>query len=447
MMSFMQIFNPAAEVIETGGQRRSGLLGLCRVDHPEILDFIDAKRVDGDLSYFNLSVAVTNKFLRAVENDEEYDLIFAGRKVRSLRAREVWDRILDRMMETGDPGLINWDNLVKNNSFYYNPVSCSNLCGEIPLSPYQLCCLGSLVLPKFLSGTQTNWKKLEKSIYNSIRFLDNVLDVNYYPIKECEVATLNSRRLGLGTMGLHEYLMAKKIRYGSEKSLNEIDRLYKFIRDTAYSASISLAKEKHPFPKFIRSEFTRASFVKKLPAKIRLQIKEHGIRNCTLVSAQPTGTTSLIPETSSGIEPVFSLATERKDRVSDRFYINKYLLEYLKSEEYKLNKEKPDWLVDTSDLIPEEHFDVQVTVNKYLDNAASKTINCPKDIKKEDLSKLLLEYISELKGICVYRDGSKKGQVLNKLTFKQAEKIIKEESSVDNISEESVDCARGSCEI
>ena len=439
MVSFLEAIDGVARTIETGGQRRSGCLAMCRVGHPDIEKFIDAKLEDGKLSYFNMSVAINKEYLTAVEEDAPWDLTFAGQVIRTVSARKLWHKILNSMIVSGEPGLINYDNLIKNNSHYFQNISTTNLCGELPLPAYGMCCLGSLVLPNMLSGRRTNWKKLENSIRNAVRFLDNILDINFYPISETERVTKESRRIGLGVMGLHDYLMVKEARYGSEKSLYEIDRLFKFIRDTAYIASSDLAKEKGAFPQYSRTNYNLASFVRKLPAKLRMYLKENAVRNCTILSAPPTGTTSLIPEVSSGIEPVFSLAYNRKDRVSERVYIHPQMRKWLDNKE----KVKPEWLTDVAELVPEDHLDVQIAVQKYIDSAASKTINCPKGTNVTKLSALLLEYIHDLKGVTVYVDGSKEGQVLNPMSVAQARKHLDAEQ-MDN--EEGVQCARGQCE-
>ncbi|MHA1331674.1 MAG: LAGLIDADG family homing endonuclease, partial [Candidatus Hodarchaeales archaeon] len=419
----------------------SGCLALCRVSHPEIYKFIDAKIKDKTLTYFNLSVGIDNNFLNAVEENNGWNLTFAGQTVDTVKARDLWDKILESMIKSGEPGLINFNNLRKNNSFYFQQISATNLCGELPLPDWGMCCLGSLVLSKFIRGKQTDWIKLKNSIDIAVRFLDNVLDVNYYPIKHAEITTMESRRIGLGIMGLHDYLIKKEVRYGSEKSIGEIERLFKFIRDTAYVASIEIAKEKGAFPKYARSEYNKASFIKKLPAKIRLDIKEYGIRNCCLLSAQPTGTTSLIPEVSSGVEPIFALAYERKDRVSNRYYIHPEFRRCIENKD-----DNYEWLVDSSDLMPENHLEIQATIQKYIDNAVSKTINCPRGFTKNKLSKILSEYMRDIKGATVYVDGTKEGQVLNRITRKEAEECIKD-GVVSNMTEQDVKCSRGTCEL
>lgn len=438
-VSFLEAIDGVAHTIETGGQRRSGCLGMLKVGHPEIEKFIDAKKEDGKLSYFNLSVAVNQEFLQAVEENRDWNLTFAGQVVKTVKAKQLWLKILDSMIETGEPGLINYDALCKNNSYYFQNISTTNLCGELPLPAWGMCCLGSVVLPNMLLGRNTNWKKLESTIRNSVRFLDNVLDINFYPISETERVTKESRRIGLGVMGLHDYLMTKQVRYGSERALQEIDKLFKFIRDTAYIASIDLAQEKGAFPRYSRSQYNSASFVRSLPAKLRMYLKDRSIRNCTILSAPPTGTTSLIPEVTSGIEPVFSLAYNRTDRVSDRVYIHPKYRDWLKTGD----KAKPEWLVDIADLQPEDHLDVQTAVQKYIDSAASKTINCPKGTTPAKLSKLLLEYIHDVKGVTVYVDGSKEGQVLNTMTVAQARKHLDDEQMAN---EKGVECVRGYCE-
>jgi ribonucleoside-diphosphate reductase alpha chain len=413
---------------------------MCRIGHPEIRKFIESKLKDKELSYFNLSVALNKDFLRKVEEDEEWELSFAGQVTETLPARELWHLILESTIKSGDPGLINYENLVKNNSYYFQSISTTNLCGELPLPAFGLCCLGSLVLPSFISGRNTNWRKLETTIRNSVRLLDNVLDINHYPILETERVTKDSRRIGLGVLGLHDYLMKKEVRYGSEKSIYEIDRLFKFIRDTAYIASIDLAQEKGAFPKYSKTQYNMASFIRKLPAKLRMYLKEKAIRNCTILSAPPTGTTSLLAEVSSGIEPIFALAYSRKDRVSERVYIHPKYKEWLTKQKKKI----PDWLVDVSNLLPEDHLEVQVAIQKYIDSAASKTINCPAGTTVEELSSLLLEYIYDLKGVTVYVDGSKEGAPLNRLSISEARKHL-DAADLNGGSVQS--CRGGACDL
>lgn len=319
----------------------------------------------------------------------------------------------------------------------------SRNCGETTLGPYGVCDLGSLVLPNFITGNvNTNWKKLEHVIKLAVRFLDNVIEVNKYVLKEIDINAHKSRRIGLGVIGLAEYLFAKKARYGSAKAVAETERVIRFIRDVAYQASLELAIEKSAFPQFDPIQFGKASFIRKLPASLRMDIKKYGIRNCTLMALAPTGTISLLTNYMSGIEPLFAKAYLRSDRVGERMYIHPKYEELLNSGE-----EVPEWYVDAFDLKPEDHFEMQVACQKYCDASVSKTINLPEETTSEQLSNLLLEYIYDLKGVTVYRDGSRPGQILNKVPETTVKKYLKEQKVEKNIVAEDIQCSTGSCEI
>lgn len=311
-------------------------------------------------------------------------------------------------------------------------------CGEAVLAPYDACDLGSLVLPNFITGSvNTNWQKLEKTIKLAVRFLDNVLDVNKYVLRRIDEKAHMSRRIGVGVMGLADYLFAKELRYGSDKAILEIERLVRFIRDVAYEASVELAVEKGSFPKFDSVLYSKSSFIRTLPGSLRLDIKEKGIRNVTILSFAPTGTTSLLPEVSSGIEPLIFKGYKRSDRVGDRIYIHPKYKQLLLS-----GKEIPDWFVDMNDLTPKDHFETQAICQKYVDGSISKTINMPAGTTEEDLSKFLLVYAPTVKGTTVYVDGSRGGQVYNKLTEEEAINYLKSEGEYNlNLEEEDVQCA------
>ena len=754
-VSFLEAANAVSKTIESGGSRRAAALACMNVTHPDILEFIDAKLVHGKLNHFNLSVAVDDKFLEAVEADGEWKFTFAQQYYGKIEARVIWDKIIENMVECAEPGLLHWGNLTSNNSYYFDPIlstnpcivgetliavadgrnavsieqlaaegkdvpvystnlttgkveikigrnprktgvkkevwclklddgseliatpdhkillkdgqyvklhdlkpgmsimpfntfnsngyrqicnsgkkmsggarrnrrqyrlvyefhkgevdpkkfalhhtdfdktndSISNLvaicheehqqihtknmfglknpyyrmsdewkhsfashpgetnprysgrtneeilsaakelyavegkftkklwvsfakkhgfpqnvcnsfrfnnfsnfksmvvgnhkvisvkfvgyedvynitvddnhnyniitsygddkfiessgicvknCGEVPLAGYGVCDLGSLVLPNFITGNvNTNWKKLERVIKLAIRFLDNIIDINKYVLKEIDIKAHNARRVGLGVMGLAEYLFAKKLRYGSKKAIYEVERLMRFIRDTAYEASVELAIEKGAFPKFDAAQYGKAHFVRSLPASLRMQIKKHGTRNVTLMAMAPTGTISLLPEVTSGIEPLFRKAYRRSDRVSERIYVHPL---YKKALTENINKDL-DWFVDTDDLKPEDHFETQVAVQKFTDGAVSKTINMPAGTTTEELSRLTLEYIYDLKGVTVYVDGSREGQILNKISEEEVRDHLVKGEMDHNADKETVACATGSCEI
>jgi ribonucleoside-diphosphate reductase alpha chain len=442
-VSFLEASDAVARTVESGGSRRAAALATMIVTHPDIMEFIDLKMVHGKLSHYNISVAVTEDFLTAVEKDDEWEFKFAQQSYGKMSSRVIWNKIIDNMVKHAEPGLLNWDNLRSNNSYYFDPVLGCNPCGEAILSAYGICDLGSLVLPNFITGSvNTNWKKLEQTIRLAVRFLDNIIDLNKYVIKEIDISAHNNRRIGLGIMGLAEYLFAKKLRYGSKKAIDEVENLMKFIRNVTYESSIELAVEKGAFPKFDPVQYGKAHFIRSLPAALRMSIKEKGIRNVTSSALAPTGTISLIPEVSSGIEPIFAKAYMRSDRVSDRMYVHPLYSQLIKSGE-----DTPEWFVDAFDLKPSDHFEMQVACQKYTDSAVSKTINMPKGTTSEDLSKLTLEYIRDLKGVTVYVDGSREGQILNNVSDKEVRDYIKAGSQSDVVDEASVRCASGSCEL
>jgi ribonucleoside-diphosphate reductase alpha chain len=446
LVSFMRAIDGLAACIESGGSRRAASLGSCDVSHPEIQKFIDAKLVDGTISYFNISVNITKSFLESVLSDSNWPLIFRGKVHDTVGAKELWFKILENMVNCGEPGILVWDNLIKNNSYYFLPITGTNPCGEAALGPYDVCNLGSIVLPQFVDvGGRTKWQELEHTVALAIRFLDNVIDVNKYRLESNKRTATNGRRIGLGVMGLAEYLFAKEVRYGSKAALGETADVLKVIRDQAYRTSVELAKEKGAFPAYDKIQYHKASFVRKLPTAIRRSITDNGIRNVTLLALAPTGTISLIPEVTGGIEPLFAKAYVRRDRVSTRTYVHPTL-----SGCFKVGHEVPSYVVDVSDLTPVDHLEMQSVCQRYVDGAVSKTINVPSTFTAEDLSPILFEYLYDIKGVTVYRDGSRSGQVLTTITNDEARKYVQDndvvvESAVTDV--ESTGCATGACEL
>ena len=445
LVSFLEASDATAKCIESGGSRRAAGLACVEITHPDVMEFIDAKLVDKKISHYNISVGITNEFFEAVERNEDWEFKFKQRSYGKIKARDIWNKIVNNMVNNAEPGLLNFTNLMKNNSYYYDPVVCTNPCGEAILAPYENCVLGSLVLPNFITGNiNTNWKKLESTISLAIRFLDNVIDVNKYALKQNDTKAHESRRIGLGVMGLANYFFAKKIKYGSPESLVELERLMKFIRDCVYQTLVSLSVEKGSFPKFDPIPYIKSSFIRKLPVSLRMDIKEKGVRCVTGMAIAPTGTISILADVCSSIEPLIAKSYRRDDRVSSRIYVNPIYEEILKKE-----GTTPNWFVDSFDLKPSDHLEVQSIVQKYCDGGTSKTINLPKETTSDDLSKLLLEYAKDLKGVTVYRDGSREGQILNPLTEAETLEYLKNNNSEikRNLSDQDVQCASGNCEI
>ena len=443
LVSFIEAADGVAATVESGGARRAAGLVHVDVSHPEVMDFIDAKVVHGKISHFNISVAINDEFIQAVETDSNWTFKFNQKEYGTIKAKIIWKKIVDNMIKSAEPGLINWTNFQKNNSWYYDPVLGTNPCGETCLSARDVCDLGSLVLPNFITGNvNTNWIKLEQTIKLAVRFLDNVIQCNKYVMKEIENKANTSRRIGIGILGVAEYLFAKKAKYGSEKSIQELERLMQFIRNKCYEASIELAAEKGSFPAFDPIMYGKSSFIRKLPASLRLDIKKYGIRNVTLQAIAPNGTVSLLTPYTGSAEPLFAKAYLRKDRVGERIYVHPMYEKMIKH-----NEEIPSWFVDSFDLKPQDHFNIQAVIQKYVDSSVSKTINLPKETTSEDLSQLLLENITDLKGVTVYRDGCRDEQPLNQITIEQAKEHIKKNIVKNSLELGDVQCANGNCEI
>jgi ribonucleoside-diphosphate reductase alpha chain len=442
-ISFLRASNASAHEVRSGGSRRAAGLSLLHVEHPDIFKFIDAKADRKQLNCFNISVGVSEAFLVAVEQDDDWELRFAQKTYKVVKAREIWHKIMENMVLHDEPGLLNWDNMTKNNSYYYDPVICTNPCGEAILEPYGICNLGSLVLPNFITGTvNTNWKKLEDTIKLAVRFLDDVIEANKYVLKEFDIKAHNSRRIGIGMMGLAEYLFAKGLRYGAPRAVGEVERLIRFVRDSIYTALVELADEKGAFPKFDPIQYGKASFIRKLPAQLRMDIKDHGVRCVTSMAIAPTGTISLIAGVNSSIEPLFAKAYMRSDRISDRMYVHPLYKKLLES-----NEPVPDWFVDAYDLRPSDHFEIQSVIQRYVDGAVSKTINMPKGTTAEQLSRLTLEYIRDLKGVTVYVDGTREDQILTKVEEAEVREYLKVSETKTDADIETLRCTTGSCEL
>ena len=440
LVSFMRAADGIAATIESGGQRRAAALGLCEVWHPEIRNFIKAKKEDGEISYHNISVGVNESFIDAVRCDQEYELRFNYQSYATVDSKLLWTDIISAMSQNGEPGLINMSNLRENNSYYFAPIVGVNPCGEAVLEAYGVCCLGSLVLPKFISDTgRVNWTELSRTIHTAVRFLDYCIDLNRFVLPENKAAAARSRRIGIGTMGLADMLFKAKLRYGSSKAIDFVERLFKFIRNESYTASMKLAQEKGAFPAFDSKLYCKAKFVKSLPVSLRKDIRKYGTRNVTTMAIAPTGTISLLPECTPSIEPLMYKAYKRKDRVSERLYVHSIYRDIIVNGD-----SVPDWYVDSTDLNPKHHVEMQAAIQRYTDGAVSKTILIPNDFNDDDLGDLILESLDDLKGVTVYREGSREHQVINPYLDITKDEIVDSEAS------EEVDisvCASGKCDL
>jgi ribonucleoside-diphosphate reductase alpha chain len=428
-VSFMKIYNTATEVIKQGGARRGANMGILRVDHPDILEFIKVKRSHGELINFNISVAVTDEFMDALKNDREYNLINprSGEVAGSLKAKIVFDELVESAWLTGDPGLIFIDRINRANPTpHIGLIESTNPCGEQPLLPYEACVLGSMNLSKYVktedrrqkTENKIDWDMLGKDINTAVRFLDDSIDVNIYPLPDIERMHKGNRKIGLGVMGWADMLILLGIPYNHKEAFELARKVMKFIRDKSREASAELAEKRGVFPNFKGSIYDAPDMPK--------------VRNATTTTIAPTGTLSTIADCSSGIEPVFAIAYKRLVLDTELYEINKYFVETAKkrgffSEDIMKRIFKAGMIrgireipVDVKRLFktaleipPEDHIEMQAAFQEYTDNAVSKTINLSGRAKKEDVARAyLLAYEKGVKGITVFRYGSKMGTLV-----------------------------------
>jgi len=420
-VSFMKIFDTATEVIKQGGRRRGANMGILRVDHPDIIEFITAKEKEGVLTNFNISVGVTDEFMEAVENDKYYSLVNPrnGAVVKRLKAKAVFDLIATAAWKTGDPGLIFLDEINrKNPTPHVGIIESTNPCGEVPLLPYESCNLGSINLSRMVKDGEIDWDKLRRTVRIAIHFLDNVIDANKYPIPQVEKATKANRKIGLGVMGFAEMLIKLGIPYDSEEALATAEKVMSFISEEARKKSVELGEERGSFPNFSGSVWEKMGY--------------KAMRNATVTSIAPTGTISIIAGTSSGIEPLFAVAFVRNVMGTQLFEVNPVFEQIARERGFYsteliskitktgsvqgLSEVPPDVkriFVTALEIAPEWHVRMQATFQKYTDNAVSKTVNLPYEATIDDVRRIfMMAYKLKCKGITIYRYGSKPEQVL-----------------------------------
>ncbi len=426
-VSFMKVFDTATDVIKQGGKRRGANMGILRVDHPDIREFIYAKEDPSRFNNFNLSVAITDAFMEALEKGDNYDLVdpHTGRVVDSVSAREIFEEIVNQAWKTGDPGVLFIDRINHDNPTpSLGEFEGTNPCGEQPLLPYESCNLGSINLAKMVKRQARRWvldeKRLDLLVAQAVRFLDNVIEVNRYPLPQIEEMTKANRKIGLGVMGFADLLILLQIPYDSPEAVRIARRIISRIRRKAREASASLAQLRGPFPNYPRSVYPG----KNIPP----------VRNATTTTIAPTGTLSIIAGCSSGIEPLFAVSYIRKVldneellevhplfvEVAKRrgFYNERIMREVAVSGSLRSFEDIPEDIrrifVTAHDITPEWHVKIQAAFQEHTDNAVSKTVNFPHDATPEDVARVYwLAYRLGCKGVTIYRDRSRDSQVLN----------------------------------
>lgn len=445
-INWAELFSVATrDIIQQGGTRRGALMLMLWDWHPDIEEFITVKQDLSKINGANLSLCISDTFMEAVEKDSDWPLVFPdtkdpeydqkwtgdlevwkklGKKVivhKIVKARKLWDLVATAAWKSAEPGVVFMERYNKlYNNYYWNKIICVNPCGEEGLPPWGVCNLGSINLSALVKGKdidkkgQFDFTALKNIVRTAVRFQDNVVDMDPYVFEGIRKTQLEGeRRIGLGTMGLGDVLIKLHLRYGSQESLEFIDKVYKLIRDEAYKASSVFAREKGSFAKYDRKLYLEGKFVSELTDDVKKLIKKNGIRNSLLLMQAPTGSTSLMAGTTSGIEPVYEFEFIRKDRIGTHIIRHDLFDTWYKKHEKEIKDgklKKPVWFVSANELTPEDHVKVQGAIQKYVDASISKTVNAPKTHTVDDVKRLYnLAYKLGCKGIAYMRDGSRPG--------------------------------------
>lgn len=431
-VSFMKVFNAATQAVKQGGTRRGANMGILRVDHPDILEFVTCKENDKDITNFNISVALTEDFIKKALKGEEYELIDPHSKkcLRKLNAKNVLDLIINMAWKNGEPGIVFIDRINRDNPTpKVGEIESTNPCGEQPLLPYESCNLGSINLARMISDGRIDWNTLSDRIEKAVHFLDNVIDMNAYPLKRIEEMTKSNRKIGLGVMGFADMLFMLGIRYDSEEAIGLAEKIMKFVLESSRKASERLAGQRGAFPNFKESALNSPG--------------REPVRNATLTTIAPTGTLSIIANCSSGIEPIFAISYVRNILDNTKLMeVHPYFQEIAEKNGVYSNElmgliaekgtirgfdEIPEDMqrlfVTAHDIVPVWHIRMQAAFQKYTNNAVSKTVNLPNTATIEDVKEIyILAYESGCKGVTIYRDSSREDQVLSKPAGQEPDK-------------------------
>ena len=410
-ISFMSIFDAVCQTISSSGHRRGAQMGVLRIDHPDVVDFITAKRNSDKLTGFNISLGITDKFMEALsKEDDSFDLIFDGIVHETVSAKEIWNLAMESTWDWAEPGVLFIDRIKEMNNLYYcEDISATNPCGEQPLPPYGACLLGSFNLTRYLTGDAGNYtfnfEQFKEDIPHVVRAQDNVVDRTIYPLREQEDEAKNKRRMGLGITGLANAGEMLGFEYGSKPFLRWMEKVFACLRDNTYYASAKLAEEKGAFPLY-REEYLKGNFIRTLPSFVQKEIRKHGIRNSHLTSIAPTGTISLVADNvSGGIEPVFSHSYQRTIQTFDG-------PRYENVEDYAYARGVSGRKAD--DISVHEHLAVLTLAQHYIDSACSKTCNVGDDVNYDDFKRVYETAWKEgAKGCTTFRLSGRRYGILN----------------------------------
>lgn len=470
-VSWGGLFSYTTGLIEQGGSRRGALMLMINDWHPDVVDFITVKQTMGQVTNANLSVCVSNAFMKAVKEDLDWELVFPdttdpdydtiwdgdldkwkadGRRVipyRTVKARDVWHTIIESAWKSAEPGVVFMEYYNQmSNSWYFNPIICTNPCGEQGLPGWGVCNLSAVNLSKFYDAENhdVDWADLATTTRYSVRFLDNVIDKTPYHFPENEANQKLERRVGLGTMGLAELMIKLNIRYGSPESLEFLDKLYGFMAREAYLASAEIAGEKGSFQAFDTDKYLQSGFMKNITGvypEVGESIRKHGMRNVTVITQAPTGSTGTMVGTSTGIEPYFAFKYFRQSRLGYDEQFVPIAQEWLEAHP---GEELPDYFVTSMDLSAKDHIRAQAAIQRWVDSSISKTANCPSDFTVEETAELYeMAFDLGCKGVTIYRDGSRDVQVLE--TTKKEDK--KEAPAAETAAPEAVEAASASAVV
>lgn len=481
-VSLMRMENGVGEEIKGGGGRRAAYMFCLNHDHPDIMEFLDAKLnttklpprllqaildsgiqrseipddlLRGELNNANISVVIMNEsaeaFFEKVRADQDHDLVWQGKVVRTIKARELWTLVVENALKNGEPGILNGHYANEmNNLHYYADLESTNPCGEIWMQPYSVCCLGAVVLPRFVKMdskakdplSRIDWGALHDTVSRGVRFLDDVLTVTHYPIPEVEVESKKTRRIGLGIMGLADMFVRLGLRYTSAEAIQVVDRVMAFIKHAAYDTSTYLAVEKGPFPVFNADEFLKSGFVKTLKPSMRAKIKSHGMRNCACITVAPTGTTAIVQGVWGSGEPYLAPAYKRNFMDADRNVASEIVVMPI-FEEFVKNGWDTSHFEGADEVHPEKHFEIQVSLQRHVDNSISKTVNIPQgNYTPELLSELYMKYLPQLKGVTIYPEGSRDFTPLERIPNEDGVNYV-----ISNVATTGLEdtCASGVC--